>query len=485
MESPSSVMSPFFANQSCDPFQPRDSPCDVGAYVRYTVNATDHGDVSAAVRFAQDQNIRLVVRNTGHDYLGRSTGAGALAVWTHYMKDIEVLDWTDDDGEYQGKAIKVGAGVQGFDLLPVASEHGLAVVSGECPSVALAGGYTQGGGHSMLSTSFGLAADNALAYEVITASGELVTASRSENADLYWALSGGGPGTFGVVVSMTVRAHPDARVSGFSLSVPATGDDGDAASDPDAPRKAADILHETLADMVDAGVMMVYAAGKTYTRVVAATAYNTEVARLRTIAAPLLAKLDAAGVKYSSAFTEFPTYMQHFDHYYGPLPFGSIPVGNAQWGGRLVKRSQLAGWPAAMNAVVDLGADVFGVATDVSSFGRERRNSVLPTWREAIVMSTFSLPWSFDAPWSEGLAAQANITEVLQPIVEAATPGSGAYINEADFRQPDWQEAFFGSNYEELLRIKKTWDPQGLFYSVATVGSEAYTVRDDGRLCAA
>lgn len=477
-------MAPFFANQSCDPFQPRDSPCSLGTYVRYSVNATDHSDVSAAVRFAQDQNIRLVVRNTGHDYLGRSTGAGALAVWTHYMKDIEVLDWTEEEGGYKGKAIRVGAGVQGFDLLPVATEHGLVVVSGECPSVALAGGYTQGGGHSMLSTSFGLAADNALAYEVVTASGELVTASRGENADLYWALSGGGPGTFGVVVSLTVQAHPDVRVSGFSLSVPASDDDG-ATSDPEAIRQAADALHATLADMVDAGVMMVYGAGKTYLRVVAATAYNIEVARLRAIAAPLLAKLDEAGVTYSSAFTEFPTYMQHFDHYFGPLPIGSIPVGTAQWGGRIVKRSQLAGWPAALDAIVDLGADVFGVATDVSSFGRERgNNSVLPAWREAVIMSTFSLPWSFDAPWSEALAAQAKITEVLQPIVEAATPGSGAYINEADFRQPNWQEAFFGSNYDELLRIKKQWDPKGLFYSVATVGSEAYTVRGDGRLCA-
>ena len=100
-------------------------------------------------------------------------------------------------------------------------------------------------------------------------------------------------------------------------------------------------------------------------------------------------------------------------------------------------------------------------------------------------MSTLSLPWSFDAPWADGLEAQRKMTEVLQPIVEAATPGSGAYINEADFRQPDWQEAFFGSNYEELLRIKKKWDPKGLFYSVATVGSEAYTLRDDGRLCSA
>ena len=76
---------------------------------------------------------------------------------------------------------------------------GLVVVTGECPTVGLAGGYTQGGGHSALSTQFGLGADQTLEFEVVTAAGKVVTASRSENSDLFWALSGGGAGNYGVV----------------------------------------------------------------------------------------------------------------------------------------------------------------------------------------------------------------------------------------------------------------------------------------------
>lgn len=122
----------------------------------------------------------------GHDYLGRSTGAGALAVWTHHLKSIEAVQWNSSD--YVGTALTVGAGVQGYELIEAASAIGRVAVSGECPTVGVAGGYTQNGGHSALSTSFGLGADQTLSFEVVTASGELVTASKTENTDLYWAL---------------------------------------------------------------------------------------------------------------------------------------------------------------------------------------------------------------------------------------------------------------------------------------------------------
>src|SRR5690606_17294870 len=115
---------------------------------------------------------------------------------------------------YTGPALRVGAGVIGAEAAQAVDPHGLAVVTGECPSVGVAGGFTQGGGHSLLSTSYGLAADQVLEYEVVTADGEIRTASPEEHSDLYWALSGGGPGNFAVVTRMTVRAHPAGSVGG-------------------------------------------------------------------------------------------------------------------------------------------------------------------------------------------------------------------------------------------------------------------------------
>ena len=96
-----------------------------------------------------------------------------------------------------------------------------------CPSVGLAGGFTQADGHSTLSSQYGLGADWVFEWKVVTATADHVIATRSKNADLYWALSGGGPGTCGVVISMTVRAHQDGAVGGASLSFALEGDSKD------------------------------------------------------------------------------------------------------------------------------------------------------------------------------------------------------------------------------------------------------------------
>ncbi len=75
------------------------------------------------------------------------------------------------------------------------------------------------------------------------------------------------------------------------------------------------------------------------------------------------------------------------------------------------------------------------------------------------------------------------MTDVLLPQLEQLCPNSGAYLNEADFQQPNFQQAFYGSNYDTLRTIKKTYDPDDIFYVLQGVGSESWTTADDGRLC--
>lgn len=128
-------MAPFFANQSCDPFTERSAQCVLGNYIQYAVNVSAAADVSAGIKFANDRSIRLVIRNTGHDYNGKSTGAGALGLWMHNLKNIEFKDW--DDETYKGKAIKMAAGVIGQEAYKAADGQVLQVVSGECPSVGM------------------------------------------------------------------------------------------------------------------------------------------------------------------------------------------------------------------------------------------------------------------------------------------------------------------------------------------------------------
>lgn len=80
--------------------------------------------------------------NTPDSYNGKSTGAGSLGLWTHNLKSVEILDY--DSAQYSGKAMKMGAGIQGFEAATAAHDNELTIVGGECPSVGLAGGYTQG-----------------------------------------------------------------------------------------------------------------------------------------------------------------------------------------------------------------------------------------------------------------------------------------------------------------------------------------------------
>lgn len=475
LESSSSVMAPLFANESCDPWQPQSKPCTLGNYVSYAVNVSVPDDIIAALKFAEEKNVRFVIRNTGHDYLGRSTGAGALSVWVHHLNSTEILDW--EDTYYKGKALKLGAGVLGYEALAVAHVAGLVVLTGECPTVGLAGGYTQGGGHSALSSSFGLAADNTLSFEVVTPTGQLLTASRTENQDLYWALSGGGGGNYGVVTSMTVQAHPDATVSGATFLI--NGSD----EDPEQIFNIIDAFHAALPGIVDSGVMIIYYFTNTFLQVPAMTAYNKTQSEAEQILQPLAESLSAMGISFEPKFTEFSSYFDHYDNYWGPLPEGNIQVGTQLFGGRLIPRSVLPDFSPTARKIAEMGVTFIGVGHNVSRFGQDKVNAVLPQWRESIIQASLTLPWSFQVPFEEGVQAQFKITDEIQPIIEAATPSAGAYMNEADFQQHDWQDTFFGVNYPDLLSIKNKYDPDNLLYAIVAVGSEAYTVDNNGRMC--
>lgn len=142
-------MAPFFTNNSCNPFLPRDTRCALGNYKSYAVNVSDVFDIQMTVKFVQERNIRLTIRNTGHDYNGKATGAGAIAVWTHYMKSMEILNYTGST--YAGMALKMGAGVQAIEAYQYAHKKGLVIIGGNVPTVGIVGGYTQGGGHGPLS----------------------------------------------------------------------------------------------------------------------------------------------------------------------------------------------------------------------------------------------------------------------------------------------------------------------------------------------
>ncbi|QKT02800.1 FAD-binding oxidoreductase [Ectothiorhodospiraceae bacterium 2226] len=158
---------------------------------------TGVADVIAAVKFARETGLTVAVRGGGHNVAGLASVDGGL------MIDLSLMRAVDVDPE--SRTVRVQGGAQWGDVDHETQAFGLATPSGIISTTGVAG-LTLGGGFGWLARTFGLAADNLLAADVVTAEGELVKASAQENADLFWAIRGGG-GNFGVVTSFEFRLH--------------------------------------------------------------------------------------------------------------------------------------------------------------------------------------------------------------------------------------------------------------------------------------
>ena len=137
----------------------------------------------------------IASRNTGHEFLGRSAGAGSLSVWTHFLKSFEYLPEYTQTG-YADQAAKVGVGLEAWELFPYMERYNTTVVIPSGKSVGAYGGWFAGGGHGVLASLYGLGSDQPLTMQVVTADGRFVTASPEVNEDLYYAIRGGGASEF-------------------------------------------------------------------------------------------------------------------------------------------------------------------------------------------------------------------------------------------------------------------------------------------------
>ncbi|KAF5353726.1 hypothetical protein D9758_008616 [Tetrapyrgos nigripes] len=481
LPSSSSIMAPFFANGSCDPFTPPDGQCIIGSYVQYTVNVSTKAQVVKTLDFAREQNIRFVVRNTGHDYMGKSTGKGGLAIWTHYLQDMEwIADYDSEAAAYRGPAIRASAGVYVEQLYDFAAKNGRVVVGGDCPTVGFAGGYIQGAGHSVLSSVYGLAADSALEYDVITTDGRFLTASPAQNSDLYWAFSGGGGGTYGIVWTVTVKANPDLPVTIANLTFT------DAGISQDAYWEAIAAYSTFTLAFADAGGYLVALYSQSSFQGAPFFMPNKTIDEVNALTSTLLTRLDQLGVNYTYQINSFPGFR---DAYANIPSFQGILIGTDTFGGRLLPRELFTeiSLPKTIQVLRNIAA-AGALAYDVSLKATVKNedappNAVLPAWREAGKLLITLLPWNDTATPEEMLAIRNQITNVIDPPLRQLAPNSGTYLNEANSDEPDWQHAFYGKNYGRLLEIKNKYDPDQMLYGSTAVGGDRWAEDEDGRLC--
>jgi hypothetical protein len=179
-----------FNNDTCLP-----SPnvtCSGAGYPVYVINATCAEDAKLGVDFARRHDIRLIVKGTGHDYLGRSAAPNSLSIWTHHISGLSFQDGFQPKGckfSIDGPSVTAAAGTQMLEIDYEAHLRNLTIVSGGAGTVGV-GGYLTGGGHSALSSTYGLAADQVLEMEIVTPGGEILIINECQNTDLFWAMRG-------------------------------------------------------------------------------------------------------------------------------------------------------------------------------------------------------------------------------------------------------------------------------------------------------
>ncbi|PGG95888.1 hypothetical protein AJ79_09825 [Helicocarpus griseus UAMH5409] len=468
----------------------------------YILAAMDVETVQAAVKFAADNNIRLTVVSSGHDFLGRNDAPSGLGLDISGLTGVKVLEsFTPSEsgaespsGDVnviepvpgQQAAVTFGAGMSTQALNDAIDSSKLFTIGAAHGSVRTAGGYGQAGGHSPFSSKYGLGSDQVLEYKVVTADGELVVANSVSNPDLFWALRGGGGGTFGIVVEATVKAFPTPSVTVSNWWINATNADNPGQGYWD----AAAYLHSQFPVINEQGVQGYYYVYPNAMKGIFLTAdeqAGQEAAQA--IWTPILEKLaefdgmEPAETKYTdfSSYKEFYTAIlggghggcghqhkraiakRHDGH--GATPMGIIPMDSRLLGKEHLESQDLAqALQDAMPQVEQgqLRGHLIGGGAVLSS---TEDTAVLPAWRQTYVHLIGTGVGDFKVDSLRKLA-----------------PDTGAYVNEASHENPNWKTDFWGSNYERLSEIKTKYDPNGVFWVTPGINADEYSIID-GRLC--
>ncbi|ROT43007.1 FAD binding domain-containing protein [Sodiomyces alkalinus F11] len=485
IEDPTSINAVLFEGGNCLPqaLDPTATNCRVGGLPSYVVDARNVAQVQLAVNFARNLNLRLVVKNTGHDFGAKSTGAGSLSIWTHNFRKVQFFQNHRADGGYRGPAFKVGAGVPAFELYEAAHRHGVTVVGGEGATVGVMGGYILGGGHSPLSGLYGMASDSVLSFEVVLANGRFVTASATKNPDLFWALRGGGGSTYGVVTSVTVKAYPKIHVSTLTFELMTT------------PTVTADQFWAAIRAFFEGFVeYAVDNANYEYFRLTAMGpgAFYFDMGpwfapgmtsdELRVLVAPLFARFDAIGVDYSPVFRDFDNYRDAWAASFPLEPWGSNFIRQAS---RLFPR---ANWEdeAKLNATFDAIKSTVEEGNYVIAFNIHAApaagypdTAVNSAWRDTVMHCIAAAMWDPAAPEPVIKAASDTLTFDWMQRWRDVSPGAGAYMSESDYIEPDFTQAFWGTKYPRALQLKKKYDPRDVFYAQNAVGSEFWEMSEN------
>jgi hypothetical protein len=479
----------------------------------YAVKARSAADVAAAVNFARSYRLRLAVKGGGHSYQGTSNAAGSLLIWTRAMNQVSLHDAFVGQG-CEGKvapqpAVSAGAGAMWADLYhAVTTEARRYVQGGGCTSVGVAG-LVQSGGFGSFSKGFGTAASGLLEAEIVTADGNTLIANPCRNADLFWALKGGGGGSWGVVTRLTLRTHDLPQNFGAAWGTIKARSDAafvelltrffrhyadnllnphwgeQIGITPDNSLKISMVCQGSDNAAVQAAWRPFFDwvhASKNFMIAEELGAHATEARHWWDIQGnPSMTADPRKGAPswhgwWKGDAEQVGVYLHGYDSVWLPTSLlreqdGAVLV-QALFSGSRFKTVGL-----------HFNKGLAGASPDVIAAAKDTATN--PAVTEAFALAIIAdgegpaFPGQPRKPIDEARARQdagaiASASASLRKIVSQP----GCYVSESNYFNPRWQAEYWGANHARLAAIKAKYDPDGLFTVHHGVGSEAWS--DDG-----
>jgi len=409
---------------------------------RIIARCTSTEDVVMAVRFAKNHNLLLAVRGGGHNIAGNATCDDGMVIDLSQMKTVKV------DAAAMTATSQPGALLADFDK--ATAEHGLATPLGINSTTGIAG-LTLGGGFGWISRKFGLTIDNLIEAEIVTATGEVVKASATQNADLFWGIRGGG-GNFGIATSFTYRLHKVGPEIFSGLIVHPFSE----------AKKLLTFYREftkTLPDDVTVWVVMRKAPplpflpeewhGKEVLVFAAACAGDPDAGAkalqpLRDFGKPIA---DVMGMNplagWQQAFD--PLLTPGMRNYWKSHDFNELADGLID---EITKAIGTLPSPHTEIFIAQMGGATSRAVADSSAFGER------------------SMPFLINVHgrW-ETAAEDANGVKWCRAFYDAGTPYAtgGVYVNFMTADETDRIKSAYGKNYDRLVELKRKYDPTNLF----------------------
>ena len=412
-------------------------------------------DVRECVDFARSSKTPIHLRSGGHSYAGWSTGPG-LVIDVSRMNQVRV-----DAGS---NIATIGAGAKLIDVYDGLAAQGRTLPGGSCPTVGIAG-ITLGGGISMLGRAYGMTCDNLLEAELVTAKGEIVVCDKDRHPDLFWACRGGGGGNFGIATSFRFQTHPLKNITTLLLEWDWTHAakvirswQTWAPTTPDAAWSYCRMASNPRGEKQQIFVLIVFIGSEAeLTPLLPALMDPVGAAPKRRV----VEDMDGLHIMLSLAGCDSKTVAQcHLEMtsregtlrrgtYTAKSAFYDKPLSDDAIGRFLshIEKAQAAGLQGGVMF------DGFGGVV-----GRVSPQETAFAHRNALFSAQFL------TSWPEKSDEARNIAWIREFHADLRKDSSGGcYVNYIDPDLGDWQRAYYGSNYDRLVRIKKAYDPDQLF----------------------